>query len=218
MSVAQNVPVPVEQEPFHAPIFRNEHVQVLAVEIPPHQTTLFHRHAHEYLTVALTDSTLTSMVAGQAPKSSKHLRGEAWVDEPVQHAVRNDSDTPFRAVVVTFFARQGPVQAVERKPSRYCNPRSAAACVDERYLFCTDRVCVSEVEMGPGAITMKHSHSTAHMVIAVTNLDMKDWIDGYPSAHMRTQRSGQVLFLDAGITHQIENGPTPARMVVVSWK
>lgn len=218
MSLAQNTAVPVEQEPFHAPNFRNEHVQVLEVQIPPHQATRLHRHAHQYLTVALTDSTLTSIVAGQPAATGQHHRGDVWMDEPVEHTVRNDGDTPFRAVVVSFFARQGTPKPVTRKPSRYCNPKSTTACVTERYLFCTDRVCVSEVEMGPGAMTMKHSHSTAHMVIAVSDLEMKDWIEGRPSAEIRTQKSGQVLYLDAGITHQIENGPKAVKFITVSWK
>ncbi len=218
MSLAQTAPVPVEQEPFHAPVFRNEHVLVLEVGIPPHQTTQLHQHAHQYLTVALSDGALTSTASGQPPVEEKRRRGEVWMSPPMSHAVRNDSNTPFRATVVAFFARQGKVQSAQRKPSTYCNPKSKTACVTERYLFCTERICVSEVEMGPGALTMRHSHSTAHMVIAVSDLNMKDWIEGRPSATMRRQKSGEVLYLDAGITHQLENGSTPARFITVSWK
>lgn len=217
-SLAQNPPVPAEQEPFHAPIFRNEHVQALRVEIPPHQATEIHQHAHQYLTVALSDTTVTSDLPGLPPAQEVRRRGDVWMDAPVAHAVRNDGNAPFRATVVSFFARQGEVRPLVRRPTRYCNPHSQTACVTETYLFCTDRVCVSEVEMGPGAITLRHSHSTAHMVIAVSDLEMKDWIQGYPSATMRVQRSGEVLFMDAGITHQLENGPNPARMIVVSWR
>jgi quercetin dioxygenase-like cupin family protein len=218
MSFAQNPAVPVEQEPFHAPVFRNEHVLVLGVEIPPHQTTQIHQHAHQYLTVSLTDATVTSAVPGQPPVVESRHRGEAWMGVPVAHTVRNDGDTAFRATVIAFFARQGEVKTIQRKPSRYCNPKSTTACVTEHYLFCTDRICVSEVEMGPGAMTMKHSHSTDHMVVAVSDLDMKDWIEGRPSATMRSQKSGEVLYIDAGITHQLENGPRPARFITVSWK
>ena len=217
-SLAQNPPVPVEQEPFHSPIFRNEHVLAVKVEIPPHQTTELHQHNHQYLTVSLSDGTLTATVPGQPPALEKRRRGEAWMSPAMAHAVHNDGDAPFRATVVAFFAHQGEVKPVARKPSRYCNPRSKTACVSERYLFCTDRICVSEVEMGPGAITMKHSHSTDHLVIAVSDLDMKDWIEGRPAATMRSQKSGEVLYVDAGITHQLENGPKPARFITVSWK
>ncbi len=216
--LAQNPPVPAEQEPFHSPIFRNEHLLAVRVEIPPHQTTQFHQHAHQYLGVSLSDATLTTTMPGQPPAQEKRWRGEARMGNPVAHSVRNDGDTPYRATVVEFFARQGAVKPLERKPSHYCNPRSTTACVTERYLFCTDRVCVSEVEMGPGALTIRHSHSTDHMVIAISDLNMKDWIQGRPAAAMRTQKSGEVLYIDAGITHQLENGPQPARFITVSWK
>jgi len=224
MSLAQDAPVPVEKEPFHTLSFRNEHVVVLRVEIPPHQTTQLHQHVRQYLTVSLADARITSTVpvAPNLPQpplvQETRRKGEAWMAEPVVHTVRNDGDRPFRATVVEFLACQKNLKPVNRKPSRYCNPKSKVACVRERYLFCTDRLCVSEVEMGPGAITMKHSHSTDHMVIALSDLEMKDWIAGRPAAEMRDQKSGQTLFLDAGITHQVENGPQAARMIVVSWR
>lgn len=217
-SFGQQAPVPAEEEPFHSTMFRNEHVLAVGVEIPPHQTTQVHQHAHQYLAVSLTNATLTTSVPGKPAVQQKRRRGEAWMASPVVHAVRNDGDTSFRATVVDFLARQGEVKPSTQKPSRYCNPKSTTACVSERYLFCTDRICVSDVEMGPGALTMKHSHSTDHMVIAISDLEMKDMIEGRPAAVTRSQKSGQVVFVDAGITHQLENGPKPARFITVSWK
>jgi quercetin dioxygenase-like cupin family protein len=217
-SLAQNPPVPAEQESFHSPMFRNERLLAVRVEIPPHQTTQVHRHVHQYLSVSLSDGTLTVSKEGQAPVQEKRWRGEARMGDPVAHSVRNDGDTPYRATVVDFFHRQGEAKPLQRQPATYCNPKSKTACVTERYLFCTERVCVSEVEMGPGALTMRHSHSTDHMVIAVSDLEMKDFIEGRPSATMRAQKSGEVLYIDAGVTHQLENGPKPARFITVSWK
>jgi quercetin dioxygenase-like cupin family protein len=211
-------PVAAEQEPFHKQIFRNENVQVVGVEIPPHQTTQLHRHEHDYLAVSLTDATVTTTVPGKDTVQEKRQRGEARMGKPVVHAVRNDGNTPYRATAAEFLVPQGEVKPVNDKPSRYCNPNSKTACVAERYLFCTARICVSDVEMGPGAVTMKHTHSTDHMLIAVSDLDMKDWIEGQAAAVMRQQKSGEVLFVAAGITHQLVNGPTTARMIVVSWK
>ncbi len=218
MCFAQDAVVPVEKEPFHTPVFRNEHVLAVGVEIPPQQTTQIHRHAHQYLAVSLDNATVTSTVPGKPPVQEKRHRGEVWMGAAEAHSVHNDSGVPFRATVVEFFAPQGEVKPIQRKVSHYCNPKSATACVTERYLFCTDRVCVSEVEMGPEAVTMRHSHSTDHLVIAVSDLEMKDRIEGRPAAVMRIQKSGEVLFIDAGITHQLENGPMPARFITVSWK
>jgi len=212
------VPVAAEQEAFHKLTFRNEYVEAVAVEIPPHQSTQLHRHAHDYLAVSLRDGTVTTTAPGKDPAQEKRQRGEAWMGKATDHVVRNDGETPYRAVAVEFKAPQGEVKPVHDKTSRYCNAKSKTACVTERYLFCTAKVCVSEVKMGPGAVTMKHSHSTDHMVIAISDLDMKDWIEGRPAAVARSQKSGEVLFVDAGITHQLANGPKPVRMIVVSWK
>ncbi len=211
-------PVPAEKEPFHREVFHNEHLEAVEVEIPPHETTQLHRHDHDYLAVSLTDSTVTSIAPGKEPAQEKRQSGQVWMGRRTAHQVRNDGDTPYRATSVELMARQGEVKPISRKPSHYCNPHSKTACVTERYLFCTDRVCVSEVEMGPEAVTIKHSHSTDHLVIAVSDLEMRDWIEGRPAAVMRNQKSGEVLFVDAGITHQLANGPKPAHMIVVSWK
>lgn len=215
---AAQAPVPAEKEPFHREVFHNEHLEAVEVEIPPHQTTQLHRHDHDYVAVSLTDSTVTAMVPGKEPVQEKRHTGQVWMGKRTAHQVRNDGDTLYRATSVEFLAAQGEAKPVNRKASHYCNPHSKTACVNERYLFCTNRVCVSEVEMGPEAVTIRHSHSTDHLVIAVSDLEMRDWIEGRPAAVLRDQKSGQVLYLDAGITHQLANGSKPARMIVVSWK
>lgn len=212
-------PVPADQEPMHRLFFSNEHVHALRVEIPPQEASQLHRHDRDALVVWLVDSTFSSMEPGKPPQQFTRKRGEAQMTKAgLVHSVRNDGNAGFRTTVVEFMAPQGEIKQLTSKPSRYCNPNSKTACVTERYLFCTAKVCVSEVEMGPGAVTMKHSHSTDHLVIAVSDLEMKDWIEGRPAAVERSQTGGEVLFVDAGITHQLANGPKPAHMIVVSWK
>jgi len=90
--------------------------------------------------------------------------------------------------------------------------------VDEKYLFCTDKFCVEDVTMDPGAMSTKHSHSTDHMLVAVTDYQLTDVIVGKPKK-VRTKKAGEVEYIPAGITHQLTNtGAAKARFVVIAFK
>lgn len=116
----------------------------------------------------------------------------------------NAGATPLRAVAVEFAAPQGKVELKQGHPTRYCNPGSKTACVDEKYLFCTAKVCVEDVTMGAGAVTTRHSHDTDHMILAVSDYSMSDDIVGKGMA-MRDVKSGGVEYTPAGLTHVLTN-------------
>jgi len=102
--------------------------------------------------------------------------------------------------------------------SHYCNPDGTTACVDEKNLFCTARVCVEDVSIAPGAITHKHSHGTDHMLVAVSDYELTDQVEGKGTV-VRTPKSGEVEYLPAGITHRLTNtGQAPARFTVIVWR
>ncbi len=208
----------VEQTAITKPVLKNDDVEVGVTEIPPHTTVNLHRHERDYLVVDLTDYQMVSNVeGGVAPRKIAAHRGDAhMIDGGFSHSIINDSDAPARMLHVDFAEKQGR-QTPGPKASRYCNPRSKTACVDEKYLFCTEKLCVSDVTMGPGAVTYRHRHSTAHMVIPLTELEMKDEVTGGEGVR-RQQKPGDVIYLPAGISHRLVNGPAACRFVVVSWK
>lgn len=130
----------------------------------------------------------------------------------------NNGTGPLRAVIVAFVAPQGRVQPEKPRSSRYCNPGSKIACVNEKYLFCTEKACVEEVTMGVGAVTTKHSHDTDHMIVALTDYTLADDIVG-KGVKMRTVPPGGVEYIPAGITHTLTNKTgKETRFVVVVFK
>lgn len=56
--------VPVEKEPHHHLVFENEYVRVFKVEVPPHESTLVHRHSRDYVVVTIGDADVTNAVVG----------------------------------------------------------------------------------------------------------------------------------------------------------
>src|SRR6185503_11753492 len=59
--------LPVEQTPYHVPVFRNELVTVLNVFIPPHRTSGFHRHTLDTVGVLIADTPRTGQLPGAEP-------------------------------------------------------------------------------------------------------------------------------------------------------
>jgi quercetin dioxygenase-like cupin family protein len=163
------------------------------------------------------------------------------------HADENKGKTQMRAVTVDFLEPAGKQQEPKEKSSKYCGEQSpgkqspvassqsaekakanakaseaakpkADACVSEKYLFCADKFCVEDVTMDPGAMSTKHSHSTDHMLVAVTDYQLTDNIVGKPKK-VRTKKAGEVEYIPAGITHQLTNtGAGKARFVVIAFK
>ena len=50
--------VPVEEEPLHKVVFKNDAVTVMHVILPPGQTTLFHSHTHDRVAIDLSTTTI----------------------------------------------------------------------------------------------------------------------------------------------------------------
>ena len=200
-------------------ILRNQHVIVSRVEIPPGVSTPMHRHDRDVLRVFITGGDTLHTIQGEKPARDKIARGEArFRNGGFTHARKNEGMDVFRAVVTEFTEPQGKSERISDKPSRYCNTGSTTACVEEKYLFCTAKVCVEEVTIAPGAITIKHGHTTDHMLIAISDYELTDVAEGKGTS-VRNVNSGDVEYIPAGITHQLTNtGRYTARFVVVVFR
>lgn len=96
----QPAEVPVDQEPHHHLVFENEYVRVFKVEVAPHEATLVHRHARDYVGVMIGDAEVTNAVVGKEPKKWSFKDGdvtflEASGEKSFAHRAVNESDKPF---------------------------------------------------------------------------------------------------------------------------
>lgn len=212
-------PIPDSQVPQRKEIFRNQRVLVALLELAPREATPMHQHARDMIAVFVNGGSTTNTEYGHKPAADKMAPGEVrFKNAGYAHASRNEGVNPFRVAVVEFADPQGKAEPAASKKSHYCNPGSATACVDEKSLFCTAKVCVEDVTIAPGALTTRHSHSTDHMLVAVSGYEFTDQIEGKGKV-VRTRRSGEVEYIPAGITHQLTNsGKAPARFIVVVWR
>ncbi len=217
---AAQAPIPDDQVPQRTQIFSNRRVSASRLDLKPGETAPMHVHQKDTIVVFLTSGP-THNIPPKGPGAFDVVqRGVTrFRFGPYVHALRNDAQTPFRAVVLTFTDPQVRLEQEKPKVSRYCNPGSKTVGVDETVLFCTEKVCVEDVTMSPGAITTKHSHTTDHMLVAVSDYQLTDQTEGKPKPVVRERKSGEVEYIPAGITHQLTNtGGAPARFIVVLWR
>ena len=215
---AQSASVPDDQVPQRKEILSNHHVTVSLLELASNDSTPSHKHDHDSIAVFVNGGHIQNNVQGQPPAENKIAVGEVrYRAGGYAHSVKNEGTDPLRVVVVEFNDPQGKMEQINTT-SHTCNTGSTTLCYDEHNLFCTAKVCVEDVTIAPGATTHKHSHSTDHMLIAVSDYELTDHVEGKGDV-LRTRKSGEIEYLTSGITHQQTNtGKAPARFIVIAWR
>src|SRR3970040_914961 len=62
----EDKPVPMDKAPFHIPVFSNDYLIVLNVNIPPGRNTGYHIHYADSVSVNLTPASQTNQKYGSA--------------------------------------------------------------------------------------------------------------------------------------------------------
>jgi quercetin dioxygenase-like cupin family protein len=208
--------VEITSEPSHHLTLENEYIRVFNVEVAPHASTLMHRHRHDYVAVTLGDAHISNEVEGKPPADVKlQDGGTGFTAGNFAHVAKNLSDQPFRNVTIELIQdeklRQTPSHWPEESGERtFPGGRS-------KILFVKDGVRVSEVNLEPGAIVPSHHHDGSHLLVAVSDLDVRSDVDGMGPMPGKF-KSGDVKWLPGGYTHTLTNvGKSPARFVTVEF-
>src|SRR5256712_11246896 len=68
-------PVPMDKAPFHIPIFQNDYIILLNVNIPPGRNTGYHTHYADSVSVNLMPASQTNQNYGSNEVSAPRTRG-----------------------------------------------------------------------------------------------------------------------------------------------
>ena len=208
--------VQITSEPSHHLVLENEYIRVFKVEVAPHASTLMHRHRHDYVFVILGDAHVYNEVEGKPPVDLKLSDGETrFVPGNFAHVAKNLSDQPFRNVTIELMQDE----KLRQTPSHWREESGKKTFSGGRIemLFMKDGVRVSEVTLEPGAIIPSHHHDGPHLLVAVTDLDIRSDVEGM-SPMPGKFKSGDVKWLPGGYTHTLTNvGKSPARFVTVEF-
>ena len=152
---SQRAPISMEQEHHHHLEFENSYVRVFFVEIPAHESTLFHRHDFAYLSVPPTGA---DAAMGPPPGRLEQETGLPMIGYSpgnFSHAVSNSRDFALRNVAIELLRPQGTIrnrcaQAVRDQPKENCDIPEPSAAVPATHapLFETDELLVEAWHIG----------------------------------------------------------------------
>ncbi|MGZ7073028.1 MAG: hypothetical protein ACXVKL_11365 [Candidatus Angelobacter sp.] len=216
----QQQPVEITSEPSHHLVFQNEYVRVFDVTVAPKATTLVHKHNHDYLFVTLGDSDVVSVRPGEKPVALQLKDGEVrFTPGNFAHAAINKSDRPFHNITIELLKPSSKVATCsddcDAPPP--CAAEQKANCPTATHRISSDQWRVSMVTLPPSARVEKHTHNAAHLVVAVSDLDLTSQAD---SASNNVKREpGGLAWVPAGVTHSLTNNSSkPAQFVTLEFK
>ncbi len=199
--------VPVDQEPLHRLVLRNDYVIALHVTIAAGESTLLHTHSHDGAAIRLTEATVGSDVPGKGRTEPQRVRpGDvtvaAYARQPLTHRVNNLGPTTFEVVDLEFLKRpDGPATAAIAPP---------AAENETARLY--------RWSLAPGESTKEHTHERPYVIVAATPMLLSMKAPGGASME-HPVKAGDVHWVDARVTHVLTNrGSEPGILVEVELK
>lgn len=206
MLIAQQSPVPVEEEPHHHVLLKNEFVLVMRVTLPPGEATLFHTHSHDRAAVQLTDATITQQKLGES-EGAPEQRGPGDVSAfaingPYTHRVHNVGPGVFEVLDVEFL--QHPKELASK----------AVATVEAE----NPSARVYKWTLSPGTASAMHAHEHPYLIISSTPLVLK-MTDPEGKSFTHEVKAGDIHWVDAKVTHTLANeGTTEGQIVEIELK
>src|SRR5258708_12970320 len=122
----EDKPVPMDKAPFHIPVFSNDYLILLNVNIPPGRNTGYHIHYADSVSVNLTPASQTNQNYGSSEVSAPGTGGEGapgrttftnvTKDGPRTHKATNVGPTPFHHISF-ILKNRGPAETTAPHPS-----------------------------------------------------------------------------------------------------
>ena len=201
------MPVPMEKEPHHHVLFRNEFIEVIRATLLPGESTLFHTHSHDTAGFDLVTSTTTEQLLGkpEGTPSISHageVSADSCADCPITHRVHNVGSGPMENFDVELLQRPA-------RPSASVAAPIAAENASAR---------VYNWVLAPGATSAMHTHKRPYLIVAATPLHLKMTAPGGQS-FMETLKAGDFHWVDFKVMHTLTNeGAAKGQIVEIELK
>ena len=212
----QQQPVEITSEPRHHLVLENEYVRAFDVTVAPKDTTLVHRHNHDYLFVTLGDSDVVSARPGEKPVALLLKNGEVrFTPGNFAHAAINNSGQPFHNTTIELLKPTTNVKPCADSCKDLSTP-CAGICTQRMKLISSDQWSVWMITVPPTAQFEQQLHAVPQLVVPVSNLQFGVQAG---SADTPIQRGpGQIDWLPSRPMHAlINNARTSARFVALEF-
>jgi quercetin dioxygenase-like cupin family protein len=212
--------VELSAEPHHHLTLENKYVRVYNVEVPPHTDTLMHWHRHDYIYVTLGPTEVVNEVKDKPPATIKLQDGEThFSPAPFAHIASNRTDQPFRNVTIEIVDDESLRHSAANGDVHWDEDRALETFPGgtQQILFVKDGIRVSEFELQPGAVVPKYHHKGPHLLVAVSDLEIRSDVEGQGPmpGHFK---SGDSKWLPGNYSHTLTNtSPKPAKFVTLEF-
>lgn len=219
--------VNLDNEPHHHFAMQNDKVRIFKVSVAPHTSTLVHQHDRDYVFVSLGKSDISNEVVGKAPVEVKLKDGQAnFTKGGFAHLAKNLADTPFRNVTVELMQpAQGEVkhcdensQACEIARDNPCVVAGIVDCATTHWVVDAENFRMTETRIPPSLKLPKQAHASNYLLIAITDLDLRDPAYGANRKQLSLKEGDAVWMPSTKEAEWKNSGKTTARFLTVEFK
>jgi hypothetical protein len=192
--------VPIEKAPFHLPVFKNEYVTVLKIDVPPHRNTGFHIHTTDSVSVNIEEADMANQLPGEKQTPPQHSkRGQpnftAYSKQgPRTHKASNMGETPFHNVSFLLNSAQ---------PGRF-SPSSRSGASGYTQIMDNERVRGWRLVLDPGQTAAPITQSAPGVRIVLDGGEIAEVVPGQADRGMNL-RLGEFYWQDPGVTRAVRN-------------
>jgi quercetin dioxygenase-like cupin family protein len=206
-AAAQQAPVPVQEEPHHHVVLKNDFVIVMHVVIPAGEATLYHTHSYDRAAIHLTNNRIAIQLPDQPegepmPAKVGEISASTRQGAPLTHKVHNTGPGTFEVIDVEFLKRPD-------HPSTTVAAPVAAENASAR---------IYNWVLAPGASSPMHTHERPYLILAVNTVQLKmTGPDGESSVH--EVKAGDFHWIDSKVAHSLANdGASEGQIVEIELK
>ena len=200
-------PVPVEQEPHHQLLLKNDKLLVLRVTLQPGEWSQYHIHSVDDVAVWIGHSNASQQRPNQ-PESApvEQIPGNISLrtlhETPFCHRVHNVGPGIFDVLDVELLQRPEHTSTGAAGPVAGENPSAR----------------VYKWKIAPGGVTPMHSHDRPYLIVAATGFNLRMTApDGQSATH--EIKAGDFHWVTTKVTHTLANeGPGEGQIVEIELK
>jgi len=188
-----SAPVPVENEPLHHVVLKNESVVVIHLTLPPGERTLYHTHSHDRIAVPLSSTSITQQVWNEqegapSPTEPGTFSALTLVGTSYTHRVHNVARIPMMFWTSSCWCGRNRL----RRPPLHLLPRKNPSARIYNWV------------LAPGATSAMHTHSRPYLIVAATEITLKMKAPDGLSLTYDLKR-GAFHWVDNKVTHTLAN-------------
>jgi hypothetical protein len=200
-------PVPMDKAPFHIPVFANDYIILLNVNIPPGRNTGYHTHYADSVSVNLSPASQTNQNYGSSEVSASGTGGDGepgrttftnvTKNGPRTHKATNVGPTPFHNISFILKDHAPAATAV--------SDRSGVAGYTQ--IMDNARIRAWRVVLKPGEATGQITQKTPGLRVYVRGGVLAEMVPGSADRGMAPY-DGDFIWQDAGQTRAVKNTGT----------